>query len=156
MKVGMAGAECWVQGSNSTGSSRRNGSFTLADPDSDSCTIQILRERDPNPDLNQCEKFWIILCSHRVWSPNPSPSPSPEPAMWISLNGKDESTGNGDLRVTSEVPLLGFMIISFWLKFQRKARDIFVLAWYLSIIIYNSTISRPPEWFNTNFPANFE
>ena len=27
-------------------------------------------------------------------------------------NGKDESTGNGDLRVTSEVPLLCFMIIS--------------------------------------------
>ena len=40
-----------------------NGSFTLADPDSDpysdsdSCTIQILKERDPDPDLNQCEKF---------------------------------------------------------------------------------------------------
>ena len=62
------------------------GPFTLADPDSDpyldsdSCTIQILRERDLDPDLNQCEKFWIILCSHRVWSPNPSP----DPAMWIS------------------------------------------------------------------------
>ena len=69
-----------------------NGSFTLADPDSDpysesdSCTIQILRERDPDPDLNQCEKFWIILCSHRVWSPNPSLSPSPDPAKWISHN----------------------------------------------------------------------
>ena len=66
-----------------------NGSFTLADPgsdpysDSDSCTIQILRERDPDLDLNQCEMFWITLCSHRVWSPNPSPSP----AMWISHNG---------------------------------------------------------------------
>ena len=66
------------------------GSFTLADPDSDtysdsdSCTIQTLRERDP--DLNQCEKFWIILCSHRVWSPNPSPSP--DPAMWICLTGR--------------------------------------------------------------------
>ena len=65
----------------------RNGSFTLADPDSDpysdsdSCTIQILRERDPDLDLNQCEKFCIILCSHRIWSPNPSPSPSPDPAM---------------------------------------------------------------------------
>ena len=65
-----------------------NGSFTLADPDSDpysesdSCTIQILRERDP--DLNQCEKFWIILYSHRVWSLNPSLSP--DPAMWISQN----------------------------------------------------------------------
>ena len=52
-----------MQGSNSTGSSMRNGSFTLADPDSDpysdsdSCTIQILRERDLNPDLNECEKF---------------------------------------------------------------------------------------------------
>ena len=40
-----------------------NGSFTLADPDSDpysdwdSCTIQILRERDLDPDLNQCENF---------------------------------------------------------------------------------------------------
>ena len=40
-----------------------NGSFTLADPDSDpysdsdSCTIQILGERDLDPDLNQCEKF---------------------------------------------------------------------------------------------------
>ena len=39
------------------------GSFTLADPDSDpysdsdSCTIQILRERDPDPNLNECEKF---------------------------------------------------------------------------------------------------
>ena len=39
------------------------GSFTLADPDSDpysdsdSCTIQILRERDLDPDLNQCETF---------------------------------------------------------------------------------------------------
>ena len=38
-----------------------NGSFTLADPDldpysdSDSCTIQILRERDLDPNLNQCE-----------------------------------------------------------------------------------------------------
>ena len=39
------------------------GSFTLADPDSDpysdsdSCTIQILRERDLDLDPNQCEKF---------------------------------------------------------------------------------------------------
>ena len=67
-----------------------NGSFTLADPDSDpysdsdSCTIQILRERDLDPDLNECEKFWIILCSHRVWSPNPSP----DPAMWMSHNNQ--------------------------------------------------------------------
>ena len=28
------------------------GSFTLAGPDSDSCTMQILRERDLDPDLN--------------------------------------------------------------------------------------------------------
>ena len=68
-----------------------NGSFTLADPDSDpcsdldSCTIQILRERDPDLDLNQSEKFWIILCSHRVWGPNQSPSP--DPAMWMNHKG---------------------------------------------------------------------
>ena len=66
------------------------GSFRLADPDSDpysdsdSCTIQILREWDLDPDLSQCEKFWIILRSHRFWSLNLSPSPSPDPAMWIS------------------------------------------------------------------------
>ena len=39
--------------------------------------------RDPDPDLNQCENFYIILCSHRVWNPSPSlsPSPNPSPAM---------------------------------------------------------------------------
>ena len=53
---GMSDVHHW-----SCGALGYNGSFTLADPDSDpysdsdSCTIQILRERDP--DMNQCEKF---------------------------------------------------------------------------------------------------
>ena len=41
--------------------------------------------------------------------------------------------------------LTGICMCDHLRKFQREVRDIFVLAWYLSIIIFNSTISRPPE-----------
>ena len=63
--------------------------------------------RDPDPDLNQCEKFWIILCSHRVWCLNlsPSPSPSPDPAMWISHNIK---------WITSVVHFIPPLLLSWW------------------------------------------
>ena len=45
--------------------------------DTDSCTMQILWERDP-------KMFCIILCSHRVCNPNPSPNLKPSPAVEMS------------------------------------------------------------------------
>ena len=62
---------------------RCNGLFPLLDSDSDSktdtdsCTIRILWERDPNLNPNWWKNLCIVQCNHRERSPNPNPSPSP-------------------------------------------------------------------------------
>ena len=48
-------------------------------------------EKDPNLSLSG-NMFCTILCSHRVWNPNPSPNLNPIPAVEISHHWKDPFT----------------------------------------------------------------
>ena len=67
-----------------------NGLFPPPDSDSDSetntdsCTIQILWERDPNLNLNWWKNLCIVQCNHRERSPSPNPNPSPSPLVELS------------------------------------------------------------------------
>ena len=60
------------------------GLFLLPDSvsDTDSCTVQILYERDPNLNLSQWKH--VLYNSYRVWNLNPSLNLNPSPAVEMS------------------------------------------------------------------------